>query len=84
MACLQEDCANWDGHGCPCAVLDLKPVDVRVFDDWGTLDEPDYVDCTCGHPNDDHNLGECPFLGCGCGVLDSTTSPADPKEVSDG
>lgn len=28
--CLQEDCANWDGDGCPCRVLDLDPVDVRL------------------------------------------------------
>lgn len=32
------------------------------------LDDLDYIDCTCGHPNDDHNLGECPFPGCGCGL----------------
>lgn len=31
--------------------------------------EPEYVDCTCGHPNDDHQFGECPFPGCGCGAL---------------
>ncbi|GAA1138709.1 hypothetical protein [Nocardioides aquiterrae] len=32
--------------------------------------EPEYVDCTCGHPNADHTeLGECPFPGCGCGAL---------------
>lgn len=30
--CLQEDCAYWDGHGCPCAVLDIEPVDVRDTD----------------------------------------------------
>lgn len=28
--CLQEDCANWDGDGCPCRVLDVEPVDVRT------------------------------------------------------
>lgn len=28
--CLQEECANWDGDGCPCRVLDLEPVDVRI------------------------------------------------------
>ena len=28
----------------------------------------DYVDCTCGHPNADHEDGACPFPGCGCGV----------------
>ena len=47
-ACLQEDCANWDGHGCPCAVLDLEPVDVRrsSVSDWDD-DEP----CGCDvHP----------------------------------
>lgn len=32
--------------------------------------EPEFVDCTCGHPNADHNLGECPFRGCGCGARD--------------
>lgn len=26
MRCEQEMCANWDGFGCPCAVLDLEPV----------------------------------------------------------
>jgi hypothetical protein len=30
VSCLQEDCANWDGDGCPCRVLDLEPVDVRI------------------------------------------------------
>jgi hypothetical protein len=30
--------------------------------------EVEYVDCTCGHPNADHEDGECPFPGCGCGA----------------
>lgn len=36
--------------------------------------EPEYVDCTCGHPNDEHQFGECPFPGCGCGVVDEDDS----------
>ncbi len=44
-SCLQEDCANWDGDGCPCRVLDLEPVDVRP-----TADEDDEP-CGCDVPN---------------------------------
>jgi hypothetical protein len=46
-ACLQEHCANWDGHGCPCVVLDMEPVDVRAqaHDFYADDDEP-----TCDHP----------------------------------
>lgn len=32
--CLQEDCANWDGWGCPCRALDVEPVDVRRANHW--------------------------------------------------
>ena len=43
------------------------------------LPEPEYVHCTCGHPNDDHSaLGECPFPGCGCGRLDPSKDPTPP------
>jgi hypothetical protein len=47
MTCLQEDCANWDGDGCPCRILDLEPVDVRAGNDFED-DEP--CDCTVPHP----------------------------------
>lgn len=23
--CLMEDCRNWDGHACPCSLLDIEP-----------------------------------------------------------
>jgi hypothetical protein len=26
MSCLAETCANWTGHGCACAVMDVVPV----------------------------------------------------------
>lgn len=48
--CLQEDCANWDGAGCPCRVLDLEPVDVRACQhDWLLRPESDTRECLiCG------------------------------------
>ena len=35
----------------------------------GEAGEPEWLDCTCGHPNADHEDGTCPFPGCGCGVM---------------
>lgn len=49
---------------------------------WGM--DLDYVDCTCGHPNDDHESGVCPFKGYGCGALyDDSDVTSPPGGTSD-
>lgn len=63
MSCLQEDCANWDGHSCPCRVLDLEPVDVRESDDdwWNDCDH-DWLDRP---ESDTHECRACGIEGSG-------------------
>lgn len=50
-ACLQEDCANWNGgRGCVCRLLELEPVDVHACEhDWLDRPESDTQECLiCG------------------------------------
>lgn len=33
MSCFQEECPNWSGDGCPCALFDIDPCKCAYPDD---------------------------------------------------
>lgn len=63
--------------GAQCAMV-VRTAPEQDFSEF-YMDDDDYVDCTCGHPNADHVAGACPFPGCGCGVLDESDNGTAPN-----
>jgi len=40
-----------------------------------TASEPVWLDCTCGHPYDDHGIDGCCFPACGCARSGQSVQP---------
>lgn len=79
MSCLQDDCANWDGDGCPCRVLDVEPVDVRLGSD-GLTPEERLLRAIFGAPCSGASDCPAPVHEHGCYADLDGTACTDPEE----
>jgi hypothetical protein len=60
---------------------------IKALDEQPTASEPVWLDCTCGHPNDDHGIEGCCFPACGCArsgrVEQPRASAGDVERLAD-